>query len=357
MNIALDVMGGDNAPQEIVAGAVDAARIYGVTVSLVGPPDVIAAELAQYSTAGLRLPIIPAKQIIEMGEKPVQAVRNKPESGIVIGSKMVRRGEAQAFVTAGNTGAALTTGILHVGRVSGIVRPALITPFPTQKGLCVILDVGANANTRPENMQQFGIMGSIYAQHILGVDNPRVRVLSNGEETGKGSRLIIDAYQLLAQTPGLNFQGNVESIEVMTGIADVVVTDGFTGNVFIKTAEGVAQMLQAIMREELKRGPVTTMGAFLAQSGLRRVRGRLDDSQYGGAVLLGLRGPIIVTHGRSKANAIRHAIRIAKQAIEQDLTQRVQEGVSGSMALSIAEFGKDAQLMTPVQKEPALYSV
>jgi len=340
MNIALDVMGGDNAPEEIVAGAVDAARAYGVTVSLVGPPDEIEAELTKHSVTGLDLPIVPASQIIEMGEKPVQAVRSKPGSGVVVATKMVRRNEAQAFVTAGNTGAALAAGILYIGRVKGIIRPALIIPFPTRTGFCAILDIGANADTKPENMQQFGVMGSIYAQHVLDIDSPSVRVLSNGEEAGKGSQLILEAYKLLAQTPDLNFQGNVESIEVMAGLADVVVTDGFTGNIFIKTAEGVAQMLQATMREELKRDPVSAIGALLARSGLRRVRDRLDDSQYGGAVLLGLRGPVIVTHGRSKASAIRHAIRTAKLAIEEDLTKRIQEGVAASIVRSNAELMK-----------------
>ncbi len=341
MNIALDVMGGDNAPEEIVAGAVDAARAYGVTVSLVGSPDVIEAELAHHSTAGLDLPIVPAEQIIEMGEKPVQAVRGKPNSGIVVATKMLRRNEAQAFVTAGNTGAALTAGILHVGRVKGIMRPALIVPFPTMTGFCAVLDVGANSDTKAENMQQFGIMGSIYAQHVLDIENPGVRVLSNGEEVGKGSQLILEAYKLLTQTPGLNFQGNVESIEVMEGLADVVVADGFTGNIFLKTTEAVAKLLQEIMREELKRNPMNALGALMARSGLRRVRDRLDDSQYGGAVLLGLRGPVIVTHGRSNASAIQHAIRTAKHAIEQELTKRIQEGVAASMVVrSQAELMK-----------------
>lgn len=333
MNIALDVMGGDNAPKEIVAGAVDAARVYGVTVSLVGPPDIIRAELANYSTAGLNLPIIPAEQVIEMGEKPVQAVRNKPDSSIVVATKMVRKDDAQAFVTAGNTGAALTAGTLYVGRVRGILRPALVIPFPTRKGFCAVLDIGANADTKPEHMQQFGVMGSIYAQHVMNVERPVVRLLSNGEEAGKGNQLILNAYDLLQRTKSINFQGNVESIEVMEGLADVVVTDGFTGNIFIKTSEGVAKMLQAVMKEELTRGPVSTLGAFLAQAGLRRVRARLDDSQYGGAILLGLKKPVIVTHGRSKANAIRHAIRVAKQAIEQDLSRRIQQGVTESIDL------------------------
>jgi glycerol-3-phosphate acyltransferase PlsX len=212
------------------------------------------------------------------------------------------------------------------------MRPALITPFPTRTGFCVVLDVGANADTKPEHMQQFGIMGSIYAQQALDVKNPGVYLLSNGEEAGKGNQLVLAAYDLLRQTPGIRFMGNVESKEVMDGKADVVVTDGFTGNIFLKTSEALAGLVQSVMSEELTRGPISTMGAFLAQSGLRRVRARMDDSQYGGAVLLGLLGPVVVAHGRAKANAIRHAVRVAKNAIEHDLTQRLQVGIAAAEA-------------------------
>ena len=338
MNIALDAMGGDHAPKEIIAGAVDAARIYGVTISLVGQPDVIRSELAEYATTGLKLEIVPASEVIEMDDQPARAVRSKPNSSMVVACNMVRAGDAQAFITAGNTGGALAAGILKIGRVKGVMRPALITPFPTRNGFCVILDVGANADTKPEHMQQFGIMGSIYAHHALGVDNPGVYVLSNGEEAGKGNQLVLAAYELLSRTSEINFCGNVESKEVMDGKADVVVTDGFTGNIFLKTSEALASLVQSVMREELTRGPISTMGAFLAQAGLRRVRSRMDDSQYGGAVLLGLRGQVIVAHGRSKANAIRHAVRLAKTSIEHDLTHRIEDAIAQS-AVTTDESG------------------
>ena len=327
MNIALDVMGGDHGPAEVITGAVEAARAYNITISLVGDADLIKKELEKHATAGLKLPIVPATQEIGMGDKPANIVRSKPDSSMVVACKMVREGEAQAFVTAGNTGAAMSCGIFVVGRIPGIMRPALISPFPTHKGFCVILDIGANADVRPEHLQQFAIMGSIYAKNIMGVNNPVVRILSNGEEEGKGNQTVIGAYNVLAATPGINFKGNVESKEIVEGGADVVVTDGFTGNIFIKTAEATAKLMQRVMVEELTAGPISSMGAFLAQAALRRVRKRMDDSQYGGAVLLGLNGIVVVAHGRSRANAIRHAVRVAKQGIEQNLLRRIADGV------------------------------
>ena len=327
MNIALDVMGGDHGPAEVIAGAVEAARAYKITISLVGQPDIIKAELAKQNTVGLKLPIVPATQVVEMDDKPANVVRAKPDSSMVVACKMVKNGDAQAFVTPGNTGGAMSAGIFVIGRIPGIMRPALISPFPTHKGFCVILDIGANADVRPEHLQQFAIMGSIYAKNVMGVHNPVVRILSNGEEEGKGNQTVIGAYNVLAATPGLNFKGNVESKEIVEGGADVVVTDGFTGNIFIKTAEATAKLMQRVMVEELTAGPISSMGAFLAQAALRRVRTRMDDSQYGGAVLLGLNGIVVVAHGRSRANAIRHAIRVAKQGIEQNLLRRIADGV------------------------------
>ncbi len=327
MNIALDVMGGDHAPYEIVTGAIEAARAFGITVSLVGKPEVIQKELAKHNVAGLQLPIVPAMQVIEMDDKPANAVRAKPDNSMSIGCKLVRSGDAQAFVTAGNTGGALAAGIFHVGRMKGILRPALIAPFPTRKGFTLILDIGANADVRPEYLQQFAIMGSLYAQHVFDIDSPSVRILSNGEEEGKGNQLVIESAKLLANTPGIRFLGNVESKEVVAGDVDVVVTDGFTGNIFVKTAEATASLLQSIMREEFTRSPLSKISALVSRSVLYRLRARMDDSQYGGAVLLGLSGLVIVTHGRSKAPAIRQAIHIAKQAIEHDVLGKIQGAI------------------------------
>lgn len=323
-------MGGDHGPGEIVAGAVEAAKAHKVTISLVGPPDVIEAELAKHDCSRLNLPIVPATQVIDMADKPANAVRAKPDSSIVVASRMVRSGEAQAFVTAGNTGAALAAGIFQIGRIKGIMRPALATPFPTVKGFCVVLDVGANVDMRPEHMQQFAIMGNIYAQTLFNLARPVVRILSNGEEEGKGNQLVISSYNLLANTPSINFQGNIESKEVFEGGADVIVTDGFTGNVFIKTAEATAKMLQNIMLQELTAGPISSVGAFLAQAALRRMRKRTDDSQFGGAVLLGLSGLVVVAHGRSRVPALVNAVRVAKQSISQNLSGKIEAGINES---------------------------
>ncbi len=341
MNIALDVMGGDHAPHEIIAGAVEAAQAYPeITISLVGKPEIIRTELAKFSTAGLNFPIVPASQVIEMDDKPATAVRAKPDSSMVVACDMVKRGEAQAFVTAGNTGGALAAGILQVGRMKGILRPALVTPFPTAGGFCLILDIGANADVRAEYLPQFAIMGSIYARSVMGISDPTVRILSNGEEDGKGSQLVIDSVELLKKTPGINFQGNVESKEIVEGAVDIVVTDGFTGNIFVKTAEATAQLLQQVMTQELTRGLISTAGALLARPALRRMRSRMDDSEYGGAVLLGLAGLVVVTHGRSKANAIRHSIRVAKQAIEQDILGKIQTGIHQAMEAKSAKVAE-----------------
>jgi len=321
-------MGGDHAPEAIVAGGVEAARVYGITVSLVGKPEAIEAELKKHDTKGLNLPIVPASQVIEMEDKPAAAVRAKIDSSMVVGCKLIKRNEAQAFVSAGNTGGALAAGILHVGRIKGILRPALIGPFPTLQGACLILDIGANADVRPEHIQQFAIMGSIYARDVIGLAKPSVRILSNGEEAGKGNQLVIESFKLLEETPSINFQGNIESKEIPTGLADVVVTDGFTGNIFVKTAETTATLMSRVITEEIKKNPIAMLGALMARKSLRRVRERMDDSHYGGAVLLGLSGVVVVAHGRSNAFAIRHAVRVAKQSVEQEILAKIQKGIS-----------------------------
>lgn len=338
MNIALDVMGGDNAPHEVIAGAVLAAREYGVAVSLVGKPDVIARELSKHDVRGLKLPIVPASEVIEMEDKPATAVRTKKDSSMVVACQLVKAGKADAFVTAGNTGGALAAGILHIGRMRGIQRPALIVPFPTQTGFCLLLDVGANVDVKPEHLQQFGVMGSIYSKRIMGVYSPTVRILSNGEEQGKGSQLVLEATGLLEKTPGVTFLGNIEGRDIVNDLADVVVTDGFTGNVLIKTAEGVGKLIRTILVEEITATPISSLGGLLAKSALRRLARRIDDSEFGGAVLLGLSNPLVVAHGRSNANAVRHAIRVAKQAIDLKIINEIQEGVQ-----EIADSARERQ--------------
>lgn len=344
MNIAVDAMGGDHAPQEVVAGSVLGAREYGITVTLVGKQALIEAELAKHDTQGLDLPIVAADQIIEMSDKPAKAVRNKPNSSIVVTCKLVKEGKAQAAVSAGHSGGALAAGIFHLGRLHGIHRPALIVPFPTLIGRCFILDVGANSDVRPEFLPQFALMGSLYVQHVMGIANPTVRILSNGEEGGKGSQLVLEAFPLLEKTPGIRFEGNAEPKEVLQGVADLVVTDGFTGNILIKTAEAVATLVTEVMRQEIRADLRSTAGALLARPALRRMAHRLDDSEYGGAELLGLAGILVVGHGRSTANAIKHSIRVAKQSAEHDIVGKVQAGVQAMMVVSDNENQRTEEL-------------
>jgi phosphate acyltransferase len=311
--VALDAMGGDQAPAETVAGAVQAARELAIPVILVGPRDVVAAELARHQSTGLPIEIVDAPEVIAMEEHPVQAVRRRPGSSMNVAVRLVKEGKADAFVSAGNTGAAMVAALFGLGRLPGVERPALATVFPTMKGHCLILDVGANADCRASHLQQFAIMGERYARLVLDVKAPRVGLLSNGEEETKGNALVLEAHQLL-KTTEVNFIGNVEGKDVPRGAADVVVCDGFVGNVLIKLGEGIGEFTFALLREEITASRLGMIGAFLLRPALRRIRRRVDYQEYGGAPLLGVDGVVIVAHGRSGARAIRNAIRVAHQA-------------------------------------------
>jgi glycerol-3-phosphate acyltransferase PlsX len=318
VRIALDAMGGDKAPSETVAGAVQAAHELGIAVTLVGPRDLVTAELARHSPGKLPIDVVDAPDVIDMADHPVRAVRRQTGASMNVAVALVKEGAASAFVTAGNTGAAMVAALLGLGRLPGVDRPALATLFPTAKGHCLILDVGANADCRPEHLQHFAIMGEKFARLVRGLPHPRVGLLSNGEEETKGSKLVQDAHALLRATD-LEFIGNVEGKDVLRGQADVVVCDGFTGNVVIKLAEGIGEFTFALLREEIAAARLGVVGAFLLRPALRRVKRRVDYQEYGGALLLGVRGVVIVAHGRSDARAIRNAIRLAHQAVEADL--------------------------------------
>jgi len=314
----------------VVEGGVMAAREYGIEVVLVGPQEVVEAELAKHDTAGLSLPVVHASQVIEMTDEPSMAARQKKDSSMVVGMNLVKNGEADAFTTAGNSGGALAAALFHLGRIKGIKRPALSTIFPTRKGFCFISDIGANTDCKPVYLLQFGIMGSVYAERVLGISKPRVGIVSTGEEEGKGSILVKEAFELLKKSH-LHFIGNVEGKDIPAGLADVVVTDGFSGNVVIKLSEGVASMLMGVMEEEIKKRPVSVFGALLAKSALREVKSRLDYSEYGGAPLLGVDGVVIVGHGRSNAKAIKNMVRVGKEAVEKGMLAAIKEGIAGSM--------------------------
>jgi glycerol-3-phosphate acyltransferase PlsX len=328
MKIIVDAMGGDRAPEVVVDGAVQAARELGLDIILVGQRGPVQAELDKYDTAGLPLTLRHASEVIEMHEHPAAAARAKKDSSMVVGMDMLRKRQADAFVTAGHSGGALAASLLYLGRIRGISRPALSTVFPSQtpQGHCFFLDIGANADCRPEYLLQFAIMGAVYAERVLGVPNPRVAIVSNGEEEGKGNQLVQETVPLL-KASSLNFVGNAEGKDIVWGVADVIVTDGFTGNVCIKLAEGVSRLLLDILKAEITSRSVSKVGALLAKPAFDEVKRRLDYREYGGAPLLGVDGVVIVGHGRSDAVAVKNAIRVAAQTVENGVLEAIKQGI------------------------------
>ena len=334
MRIVVDAMGSDNNPGPDVAGSVLAAREFGDTIVLVGDEQLIRSELAGHDTEGLALEIVHTGQAIGMEDIPSLVVREKPDSSMHVGINLVKSGAADAFVTAGNTGAALGIAMLrHVGlgRIPGVKRPALGVNFPTPERPFLI-DNGANADCKPEYLLQFGIMGSIYVERVLGTANPRVALISNGEEEGKGNSLIKEAAAFLAGS-GLNFIGNIEPKEFMYGAADVAVTDGFTGNILMKTAEAASSYMAELIRTYMKSSPVAAVGGLLSRSVFSQVRAHLDPREVGGAPLLGVNGPVIIGHGRSNDIAIKNAIGQARMITQNHVVEAIADGVQQTGAV------------------------
>jgi glycerol-3-phosphate acyltransferase PlsX len=311
--VADDALGGDNAPGEVILGALDAAA-DGIDVVLFGPPGL--------DTQGL--PLVEAPDRIEMAEKPAEAVRAKPDSSLVAAVRAVGSGDADAVLSAGNTGAMLAAGLLHLRRVPGVMRPAIAVPIPSQLGPSVLLDAGANADARPEHLLQFAHMGAIFSHEILDVANPDVRLLSIGEEDEKGNALTLEAHALL-RASDLNFKGNAESRELLRGAADVIVTDGFTGNVALKLLEGTIKELLDALRAEIESTVTGKLGGLLIRPAARRLRTKLDPDTYGGAYLLGLRGLAVIAHGSSGRKAIANAIHLAARGVEHRVVERLAE--------------------------------
>lgn len=339
MKIVLDAMGGDHAPDVIVAGAVDAAREFGLQIILVGQEAVVREQLARHNTAGLDLSVVHAPDAVDMHDKPSEVLRTKPQSCMHVGMELVRQGDGDAFVTCGNTGAALAIALVKLGRIKvdsqrRIHRPTLATVYPTRNGVCFFMDTGANTDWKPIFLQQFAVMGSIYAESVLGVPNPRVGIVSIGEEEGKGNIEVREAFDLIKATPGLNFVGNLEGKDIPAGKADVVVTDGFTGNVIIKLSEGVASLIVETLREEITSRTLAKIGALLARPALSAVARKLDYAEYGGAVLLGLNHVCIVGHGRSNARAVRSAIRVARDAVQAEVIEKIRLGLASRPILA-----------------------
>ena len=333
MRVALDAMGGDHAPREIVAGAADAARDLGVEVILVGPADRLREELQRVNGRGLR--VVDAPEVIGMAEAPAMALRRKRRSSIGVALDLVRRGEADAMVSAGNTGAVMASALLTLRPIEGIDRPAIAAVLPTLRGRVIMLDAGANVDCRPKHLLQFAVMGSVYAARVLGVATPRVALLSNGEEDTKGNELVIRAAELLRRS-GLRFIGNVEGRGVFAGDADVVVCDGFVGNVVLKFGGGLALGIFRLLREELSRGLLVKLGVALARPRLRALALRLDHTEYGGAPLLGVDGICIVSHGSSKARAIRNAVALAAESVRARMVDAIRADVAHLAELAVA---------------------
>lgn len=327
MKIAVDAMGGDFAPREAVMGALEASK-GGIDVILVGDREIILKELGKENSP--RLEIVHTTEVISMGEQPAVAVRRKKDSSIVRSVKLLKEGRANAFVSAGSTGAVMAAALLGLGRIKGNDRPAIASVLPSQKGGTVLLDVGANVDCKPKNLLQFGIMGYLYSEKILGIKNPRVGLLSVGEEDSKGNELTLEAFPLL-QRAGINFIGNVEGRDLFSGSVNVVVCDGFVGNVVLKAGEGLAMALMRMMKEELTRNWLSKMGTALTLPAMKEIRRRVDYAEYGGAPLLGVNGVVIVCHGSSTALAIKNAIRAAAGAVSCGLVDAIGENIDGRL--------------------------
>jgi len=331
MRVIVDAMGSDNAPGPDVEGAIRAARRYGCGLLLVGREDAVRAELAKHDVSGLSIEVAHASQVVEMHEHPAQAVREKVDASVVVGMRLLRDGAGDAFVSAGNSGGVLASALVgagRIGRIKGIQRPAISTVLPHLHGHSFMLDIGANADARPEWLVQFGIMGAVYAEKVLGITTPRVGLLSNGEEDTKGNAVVQEAHSLLRQSD-LNFCGNVEGKDITQGKADVIVSDGFAGNVAIKTAEGTASMILTILKREIKARPLASLGALLAKPAFKVAAKTLDYREYGGGPLLGVDGVVIIAHGRSDALAMENAVRVALEAAERDVVGTIREYIGG----------------------------
>ena len=334
MRIAVDAMGGDNAPREIVAGAILAAKEYNIDILLVGDEELINQELKKKSSETLsNVFVCNAEESILMDESPSQAVRRKRKSSIHVGLKLVKKGEASAFFSAGNTGAVMAASKLILRTLDGVDRPAIATVFPNEKGNTVMLDVGANVDCKANHFLQFAIMGSAYAKFILNKENPRVSLLSIGEEDVKGNEITKNVFTLLKQFNGINFIGNIEGKEIFKGETDVIVCDGFAGNVALKTIEATATYIGKMLKEELTRTFRTKLGALLAKPAFENIKNRSDYTEYGGAPLLGVNGISIIGHGSSNDNAVKNAIRVAKELSEKKVNKYIEENILNAYKL------------------------
>jgi glycerol-3-phosphate acyltransferase PlsX len=330
MRIVLDAMGSDNHPEPEVIAAIDAAKKFGDEILLVGQTEKLKPLMTKHNSANAPVKLIHAPDVFEMAAKISGSALRRAENSMGVGMDLIKNGEADAFVTAGNTGGAMAIGLARLGRIKGVKRPALCAVFPVKNGQAVVTDVGANAICKPEFLLQFGIMGTLYAQSVLGIDSPRVGLISNGEEAGKGNDLVKAAYPLLEES-SLNFIGNVEGKELFGGEVDVAVTDGFTGNVLLKSSEAVAKLMSDQLKDFLMATPVTKIGALLAKPAFANLKKALDPAEIGAVPLLGLDGLVLVGHGRSDHRAMFSAVVKARQAVQADLLPTLKSAIQAAL--------------------------
>jgi len=336
MRIVLDAMGSDDCPEPEIQASLEASRLYpNDEIILVGPVEQLQTRLASQNSRYPNLRLVAAPEVITMYDKGLQlalkAKRPNAKTSMAVGIDLVKNGQADAFVTAGNTGGAMATAYYRLGIIPGVERPGLAGLFPVKGGYCVVLDIGANPDCKPEHLVQFAIMGSIYAEKVLGIQSPRVGLLSNGEEAGKGNQLVKETCPLL-ESSGLNFIGNVESKELFGGQVDVTVTDGFTGNVLLKSSEAVAKLITEILRQELMSSTRTKIGALLAKPAFTSIKRMMDPGETGAAPLLGIDGLVFIGHGRSDAFALVNGIRVARQAVEAKLLSEIRTAIEQRLA-------------------------
>lgn len=331
MTIVLDAMGSDDNPAPELEAAVTAARLLGEEILLVGDETILEPRLKIPERGNQAVRILHAPDVVEMGDKAVESFRAKPRNSMAVGLEQVRDGKATAFVTAGNTGAAYFHAVTILKRLPGISRPALATPLPTKTGRCVLIDNGANADCRPDFLLEFAIMGSVFAEKVLGISNPRIALLANGEESSKGNQLVRDAYHLL-ESSGLNFIGNAEPKEIFGGHADVVVTDGYTGNILLKTSEAVAKFITDILKDEISASFTRKLGYLLVKPAFQPLKKKMDPAEVGAAMLLGVNGYTFIGHGRSDARALVNGLRMAKNAVDSNLLDALRQAIETRLA-------------------------
>ncbi|MDH3975724.1 MAG: phosphate acyltransferase PlsX [Deltaproteobacteria bacterium] len=346
MKIALDAMGSDNAPQVEIDGAVRAAREYDVSIILVGDREILEAELAKRGAQDLPITVKSASQVVGMHESPSVALRKKKDSSIRVAFDLVKCGEADAVVSAGNSGAAMATGMFVLRKLKGVDRPAIATVVPTLKGQSVVLDVGANVDCKPDHLVQFAVMGEVYARYVLGVERPKVGLLSNGEEEEKGNDLTRETHGILKKS-ALNYAGYIEGRDIYSGEVDVVTCDGFVGNIFLKTSEGLAEAIGRMLKEELKKSFLSKIGYLLARGSFKTFKKKVDYSEYGGAPLLGINGVGFISHGGSNANAIKNAIRVASEFVRNRVNKHLLEEFEDKVDLG--EMNSQQQLKASSQ--------